>query len=66
MPVIWDTWKDRFFERLVDLRLRFEQTRPHSVYTALCAAALWPLAQAAHGGDFVSVVLALWRPIRCC
>ena len=59
MPSIWDTWKDRFFERLVDLQRRFVQARPQSVYTALCAAALLPLAQAAHGGELMAVVLAL-------
>jgi hypothetical protein len=41
MPAIWDTWKDRFFERLVDLRLRFEQTRPHSrLHRSVCCCAV--------------------------
>jgi formylglycine-generating enzyme required for sulfatase activity len=59
MPSIAENWKEQFFERLVDICWRFEQAKLHSIYTALCAAALWPLAQAAHHGDLMTVGRAL-------
>jgi hypothetical protein len=59
VPAIWETWKDRFFERLVDLRLRFEQDKSGMVYTALCAVALSPLLQAARSEGILPVAQAL-------
>lgn len=59
MPSILAHWKDRVYERLVDWRLRLEQARPRSVYTALSAAALWPLVQAAQSEGVLPVAVAL-------
>lgn len=59
MPSILAHWKDRVYERLVDWRLRLEQARPRSVYTALSAAALWPLVQAAQSDGVLPVAVTL-------
>jgi len=59
MPFLPDTWKAKVTERLWEWRLRVEQARPAAVYSALSAAALWPLVQAAQSTGMLPVLLAL-------
>jgi formylglycine-generating enzyme required for sulfatase activity len=59
MPALLETWTAKISERLWEWRLRFEQARPSSIYTALCAAALWPLVQAAQSEGIIPIVLSL-------
>jgi hypothetical protein len=59
MPSLLETWTAKISERLWEWQLRIEQARPSSVYTALCAAALWPLVQAAQHEGILPIVLAL-------
>jgi len=59
MPFLPETWKAKVTERLWEWRLRVEQARPAAVYSALSAAALWPLVQAAQSTGMLPVVLAL-------
>ncbi len=59
MPFLPDTWKAKVTERLWKWRLRVEQARPAAVYSALSAAALWPLVQAAQSTGMLPVALAL-------
>jgi hypothetical protein len=59
MPSILARWKDKVYERLVAWHLRLEQAKPRSVYTALSAAALWPLVQAAQSEGVLPVAVAL-------
>jgi formylglycine-generating enzyme required for sulfatase activity len=59
MPFLPETWKAKVTECLWERRLRVEQARPAAVYSALSAAALWPLAQAAQSTGMLPVALAL-------
>jgi hypothetical protein len=59
MPFLPETWKAKVTERLWEWRLRVEQARPEAVYSALSAAALWPLVQAAQNTGMLPVALAL-------
>src|SRR5215471_4613675 len=59
MPFLPETWKAKVTERLWEWRLRVEQARPAAVYSALSAAALWPLVQAAQSTGMLPVALAL-------
>lgn len=46
------TWKGRVRERLTGWRQRMQQAGITSVYNFLCVATLWPVVQAAQGGDW--------------
>src|SRR5262249_56793900 len=59
MPFLPETWKAKVTEHLWEWRLRVEQARPAAVYSALSAAALWPLVQAAQSTGMLPVALAL-------
>jgi len=59
MPFLPETWRAKVTERLWEWRLRVEQTRPATVYSALSAAVLWPLVQAAQSTGMLPVALAL-------
>jgi len=59
MPFLPETWRAKVTERLWEWRLRVEQTRPAAVYSALSAAVLWPLVQAAQSTGMLPVALAL-------
>jgi len=59
MPFLPETWQAKVTERLWEWRLRVEQARPAAVYSALSAAALWPLVQVAQSTGRLPVALAL-------
>jgi hypothetical protein len=59
MPFLPETWKAKVTECLWVWRLRVEEARTAAVYSALSAAALWPLVQAAQSTGMLSVALAL-------
>src|SRR5262244_1913170 len=59
MPFLPETWQAKIAERLWEWRLRVEQARPAAVYSALSAAALWPLVQASQSTGMLPVALAL-------
>ncbi len=50
------TWKTTVRERLTQWRQRMAEFGVDSVYTSLCAITLWPVAEAAEGGE--------WSPLQ--
>lgn len=57
-----DTWKERAAGQMADIKSWWERARPgaaHAVYSALCAATLWPVVEAAQAGDVVPAVAAM-------
>ncbi len=49
------TWQGRVREQLTDWRERMHRARVTSIYHFLSAATLWPVAQAAQGGDWGAI-----------
>ena len=52
MPFDLPTWKSTVRERLTNWRQRMQGFGVDSVYASLCAMTLWPVAEAAKGGEW--------------
>ena len=49
------TWKEKIKERLTDWKGRMERAGVNSAYAFISAATLWPVVEAAKGGEWAAL-----------